>query len=66
MAVLVQVGEDDGGVVLERIEDPVAVVSIDVYIGDPLETVLLKQGFNRDSAVVEDAETRGRSPPRVM
>ena len=25
MAVLVQVGEDDGGIVLERIEDPVAV-----------------------------------------
>ena len=38
-AILVDVGEADGGIVFEGIEDAVAVVGIDVHVGHALQTV---------------------------
>ena len=37
--ILVQVGEDDRRVVLERVEHPIAVMRVDVDVGDALQAV---------------------------
>ena len=54
--VLVQVDELELGVGLERVEHAVAVMRIDVDVGDAADAVELAGGFDRDSAIVEDAE----------
>ena len=61
-AILVQVGEYHRRVILERIEHAVAVVRVDVDVGDALEARALQQ-LDRHAAVVEHAET-GRAVAR--
>ena len=65
-AVLVDVGEADTGILLEGVEHPVAVVGIDVHIGDPPQAVPRPQQFQHDATIVVDAETRGLVAPGVM
>src|SRR3984957_1741797 len=55
--ILVHVGEHHRRIVLESVEHAVAVVGVDVDVGDALETGTLEQ-LDGDPAVVEDAETR--------
>jgi hypothetical protein len=59
-AVLVQVGKRDVGVALERVEHAVAVMRVDVDVRDAAQPEDLPRGFDRDAAIVEHAETRGR------
>ena len=65
-AVLVQVGEQHVGILLERVEHAVAVMRVDVDVGDAANAVEPARGFDRDAAVVEDAEARGDVARRVM
>ena len=60
MPVLVQVGEDELGVVLETVEHPIAVVRVDVDIGHAPDAVSPAQRLDRHAGVIEDAETGGR------
>ncbi len=59
LATLVQVGDDDLRVVLEGVEHAVAVVRVDVDVGDAPEAVTPPQRLDDHAAVVEDAEARG-------
>src|SRR3970040_218336 len=65
-AVLVQVGEGELGILLEGIEHTVAVVRIDVDVGDARDAVVPPRGLDGDTAIVEYAKARGRVPPRMM
>ena len=56
--VFVQVDELELGIGLERVEHAVAVMRVDVDVGDTADAVDLPRGFDRDSAIVEDAEPR--------
>ena len=62
--VLVRVGEDQRRVVLEGVEDAIAMVRVDVDVGDARQPVLALQHLDDDSDVVEDAEARGMRAPR--
>ena len=55
-AVLVDVADEDLGIILEGVEDAVAVVGVDVDIGDAVDVVTRTQDLDGDAAVVEDAE----------
>ncbi len=65
-AVLVDVGENDVGIVFERVKHPVAVMGIDVDVGDLLQPVALAEQLNRHSAIVEHAEPRSLVARGVM
>ena len=60
------VREDDVRVVLERVEHAVAVMRIDVHVGDALQPVALAQQLDRDAAIVEHAEPGGAIARGVM
>ena len=64
--VLVQVDELELGVGLERVEHAVAMMRIDVDVGDAANAVELAGGFDRDAAIVEDAETCRTVARRMM
>src|SRR5579862_8866501 len=64
-SVLVQVGKHDCRVVLERVEDAVAVVCVDVDVGDPTQAAAFEL-LDGDAAVVEYAKTRRTGACRVM
>ena len=57
---------DEIGVFLVRIEQPVAVVDVDVHVREALHAVLAAQGVDDDADVVEYAEARRRAAPRMM
>ena len=61
-----RVGEYDRRVVLERVEDAVAVVRVDVHVRDARKAVVALQALDHDADVVEDAEARGVRAPRVV
>ena len=61
-----QVGEQQIGIVLERVEHAVAVMRIDVDISDALHAVPTPQHFDRHAAVVEDAKAGGVAARRMM
>ena len=61
-----QVGEDDGRIVLERVVHAVAVVRVDVDVGDALEAMRAAQQLDDDAAIVEHAKARGAVARRVM
>ena len=65
-SVLVDIGEDQVGVVLVRVKDAVAVVHIDVDVGDAADAVLAAQGFDHHPQVVEHAEPGRAVAARVM
>jgi energy-dependent translational throttle protein EttA len=55
-SVLVNVGNDHGGVIFEGVVHPIAVVGIDIYVGDALKARAPAQELDRDPAIVENAE----------
>jgi len=55
-AVLVQIREQQVRVVLECVEHAVAVVRVDVNVGDTLHPVPAPEHFDRHAAVVENAK----------
>ncbi len=57
--VFVDVREDHVGVVFERVEHAVAVVRIDVDVGDSFQTITFAQQLDGHAAIVEHAEARG-------
>ena len=65
-AVLVGIGKDQRRIILECIEDAVAVVRIDVDVRDSCEPVDALQVLDDDSDVIEDAEACRVRPPRMV
>ena len=65
-AVLVEVGEQQIRIVLERVEHAVAVMRIDVDVSDALQAMLAAQHLDRDAAIVEHAEAGGVVARRMM
>lgn len=66
LAGLVQVGDDDRRVVLEGVEHAIAMVGIDVDVGDRAQPVPPPQRLDHDATVVEHAEARGAVARRVV
>src|SRR5581483_2208007 len=64
--VLVDVGEDQIGIIFERIEDAVAVMHVDIDVGHPLDRILGAQGLDYHAQIVEHAKSRGTVAARVM
>ena len=64
--VLVGVGEHDRRIVLEGVEHAVAVVRVDVDVGDAHEAVLALEVLDHDADVVEYAEARGMGAPGMV
>src|SRR6185312_16474289 len=64
--ILVHVGKDDSGIVLEPVEDAVAVVGIDVHVGNALEAEPRTQPLDGNAAVVEYTESCGLVAGGVM
>jgi hypothetical protein len=56
-AILVDVGEDDGRVGLERIKHAVAVMRVDIHVGDAFQAIFLLQDLDGHAGVVEHAKT---------
>ncbi len=57
--VLMDIGEQQIGIVLETVEHAVAVMRVDIDIGHPPQTVSPAQELDHDAAVVVDAEPGG-------
>lgn len=64
--VLVDVREDQRGIVLEAVEDPVTMMHVDVDVGDAFDAVHAAQCLDHHPAVVVDAEAGGALAPGVM
>ena len=64
--VFVQIGERQVGIVFKRIKHAVAVMRVNVHIGDAPNLILRAQGFNQYAAVIERAEAGGRVAARVV
>lgn len=54
---LMQVSDDDTGIILVGVEDPIAVVRIDIHVGHALKAVSPAQRLDHHAAVIEDAES---------
>ncbi len=65
-SVFVQVRKYQVGIVFESVEDTVAVMRVDIDIGDAAQAVLLAQVLDRDAAIVEHAKTCRVLPARVV
>ena len=65
-AVFVQVCKNQVGVVLESIEDTVPVMRVDIDVGNALQSVLLSQVFDRNTAIIEYAKTCRVLPARMV
>ena len=65
-AVFVDIGEYEVRVVFERIEHAIAMVGVDVNVGDTLHTVASAQVFDRNPAVIKYAEPGSAVARRVM
>src|SRR5665213_150722 len=63
---LVQVGEDDSRVVFEGVVHAIAMVRVDVDIGDACHAVVAPQMLDDHAAIVEHAESRGPLTRGVM
>src|SRR5580700_5526235 len=57
--ILVNVGEHHARIVLESVEHAVAVMGVDVDIADPRQATVATHVLDHDTAVVEDAKSRG-------
>ena len=55
-SVFVHVGKDDAGVVLERVEDSVSMVCVDIDVSDPFQSRFVAQQLDSHTAVVEHAK----------
>ena len=56
-AILVDIGEDDGRIGLEGIKHPVAVMRVDIDVGDAFQAIFLLQDLDGHAGVVEHAKT---------
>ena len=65
-AILVDIGEDQVGIVLEAVKHAVAVMRIDIDVRDLLDAVLLAQILDGDAAIVEYAKAGGNVAARMM
>ncbi len=65
-AILMEIDEDEGRVRLERIEDAIAMMRVDIDVGDRAQSVLAPQDLDCDTAIVEHAEARGPIARCVM
>ena len=65
-AVLVDVGENEIRIFFIRIIDALAVVHIDIHIGNAPDAILRPQRFDHDAEIVEHAETRGMAASGVI
>ena len=64
--VLVQIREYQRRIILKRVIDAVAMMRIDVDIGDPLEAMLPLQLLDDNTTIVEDTETGGMAARGMM
>ncbi len=58
MAVFVNVGKDDAGIVFEAVKNSVSVVGVDIHVPDALESRALAQQLYGNATVVEYAKSR--------
>jgi len=65
-AIFVDIGENQIRVCFVGVENPVAVMRVDIHVGDPPDTVLLPQRLDHHAQIVEHAEARGMPAPGVM
>ena len=65
-SILVDIGKYQVGIILESVEDAVAVMSVDIDVGDSLQSVLQAQVLSCDAAIVENAESGGAIASRMM
>ena len=66
MPALVQVGKDHSGIVFEGIEHAVAMMRIDVDVGDAGHAAIAQQMLDHHAAIVEDTEPGGARARGVM
>ena len=64
--VLVNIDDDQVGVVLVGVEDAVAVMNVDIDIGDAAHAVLVAQGFDHHTEIVDHAESCRRVAARMV
>ena len=64
--VLVNIGEQQIGIVIERVEHPVPMMGVDIDVGDAFEAMAGTQLFDGDPAIVEDTEAGGPVARRMM
>ena len=65
-AILVHIGDQHVRIRLEPVEHAIAVMGIDVDVGDAPQTVLATQVLDRHAAIVEHAEAGGAAARCVM
>src|SRR5215471_14528631 len=65
-AVLMNVGEDQIGIVFIRIIDAVTVMNVDIHVCHACDSVFAAQRVDHQTDVVEHAKSRGILPSRVM
>ena len=64
--IFMDVGEDDARVGLETVIQPIAMVSVDVDVGDALQAVLAAQPLDQNAAIVQSAKARCATSRRVV
>ena len=60
------VGKNKVGIVLEAIENAIAMMRINIDISDSSDAEFLAQVFDRDATVVEDTKPGSTAPCRMM
>ena len=61
-----RIDNDREWVVLETVEHTIAVMRVDIDVGDALQAKVLTGMFDRDTAIIEHTETRRAIAPCVM
>jgi len=64
--VLVDIGKDQVRVIFEAVKHTIAMMGIDVYVSDSLQSIFLSKILNRYTAVVEHTESCGMFTSGVM
>jgi hypothetical protein len=64
--IFVDIGKEQVRIVFESVKHAVAVMCIDVYISDPLQTVFLTQVFDGDATIVKDTKARSVITPGMV
>lgn len=56
--IFVDIGKEQVRIVFESVKHAIAMMCIDVYVSNPLQTVCLTQVFDGNATIVENTETR--------
>jgi len=64
--ILVDIGEDQSGVRLEAVIKPIAVMGVDIDVGNTLQTVFAAQPFDEHATVVQGAKARSAPTSRMV